>query len=93
MSKNSKDLSLGIERFIDGLGRLVIPKEMRDSLNFDNNQLVTVKLFKNHIQIEKSVTSCFFCGNIDDISFYKNHPICNHCLNDMLDKFKTITTE
>ncbi len=30
MKENIKDLSLGIERSIDDLGRVVLPKEMRD---------------------------------------------------------------
>ena len=84
MNNNSQ---LGIERFIDGLGRLVIPKEMRDTLNFDNGQLVSVKLFKDHIRIEKSSTTCFLCGNNHEIQYYKNHPICGDCLGDIASKF------
>lgn len=34
MKNNLKDLSLGIERNIDDLGRIVLPKEMRDKLKF-----------------------------------------------------------
>lgn len=34
MKDNLKDLSLGIERTIDDLGRIVLPKEMRDKLKF-----------------------------------------------------------
>ncbi|MGL4796896.1 MAG: MraZ N-terminal domain-containing protein [Paraclostridium sp.] len=81
--KNSKDLSLGVERAIDDLGRLVIPKEMRDKLKFDKNQLVTMKMFKNHIQIEKSGVNCIFCDSTENIQTYKGQPICEVCLKDI----------
>ena len=53
MKDSFKDLSLGIERTIDDLGRVVLPKEMRDKLQFKKNQAVNIKLFNNYIQIEK----------------------------------------
>ena len=50
MVKNtSKELSLGIERHIDDLGRIVIPKEMRNKLNFEKNEKLSISLFENHI--------------------------------------------
>ena len=38
-------LSIGIDRNIDELGRIVIPKEMRDKLNLKKYDLVNIKLF------------------------------------------------
>lgn len=87
MKDNSKDLSLGVERNIDDLGRLVLPKEMRDKLNFQKNQVVNIKLFENHIQIEKSINNCSFCGNQEDIISFKNFPMCRKCLNEIIEKF------
>ena len=53
MVKNiSKELSLGIERHIDDLERIVIPKEMRNKLNFEQNEVVSIKLFDDHIEIK-----------------------------------------
>ena len=48
MENKVKELK-GVERHIDNLGRLVIPKEMRDKLNFDTNELVDIK--KNRLKI------------------------------------------
>jgi transcriptional pleiotropic regulator of transition state genes len=87
MKNNSKDLSVGVERAIDNLGRLVLPKEMRNALNFQNNQVVNIKLFKNYIQIEKSAISCNFCDTQEDIVYYKDFPICKNCLNELIEKF------
>lgn len=87
MKNNSKDLSLGVERAIDDLGRLVLPKEMRDKLNFQKNQVVNIKLFKNYIQVEKRISNCNFCDSQEDIISFKNFPMCRKCLNEIIEKF------
>lgn len=87
MKNNQKDLTVGVNRNIDELGRIVLPKEMRDKLNLKNNKPVTIKLFKDYIQIEKAVTTCSFCGSEEDIQYYKELPICKICLKDIIQKF------
>ena len=73
MENKVKELK-GVERHIDNLGRLVIPKEMRDKLNFDTNELVDIKLVNDHIQVSKSRTRCLFCNS-------ENEYQCNDCIN------------
>lgn len=87
MTNKFKDLSLGTERIVDDLGRIVIPKGMRDKLKFKKNQKVNIKLFKNHIQIEKSELTCCFCNSEKDIEHYNNFPICSSCLKEIIEKF------
>lgn len=41
--------SSGLERHLDDLGRIVIPKEMRNKLNFEKNEKLSISLFENHI--------------------------------------------
>ena len=80
-------LAAGIERHIDDLGRIVIPKEMRDKLNFEKNELVSIKLFDNHIEISKSESRCLFCNTEENIKYYNNYSICASCLGDIINKF------
>lgn len=80
-------LSLGIERHIDDLGRIVIPKEMRDKLNFEKNQIVNIKLFGDHIEISKPECRCMFCNTMDNVVEYNNHTMCEACLKDIAEKF------
>ena len=87
MKSKFKDFSLGIERTIDDLGRVVIPKEMRSKLQFKKNQKVNIKLFKNYIQIEKSELTCYFCDSEKDIEHYNDFPICSSCLKEIIEKF------
>ena len=46
MTDKFKDLSLGTERSVDDLGRIVIPKGMRDKLKFKKNQKVNINYLK-----------------------------------------------
>ena len=43
---------LAITRKVDNLGRIVIPKEMRDKLKVKTNDVFLVKLEKKQITIE-----------------------------------------
>lgn len=87
MKEYYKDLSLGIERAVDDLGRIVLPKEMRDKLQFKKNQTVNIKLFNNYIQVEKSKSVCMFCNSEKNIEHYNNFPICNSCIKEIIKTF------
>ena len=87
MKKNSKDLTVGVNRNIDDLGRVVLHKEMRDKLNLKKNSPVSIKLFKDYIKIEKAITTCSFCSSEENIEYYKELPICKSCLNEIVEKF------
>lgn len=54
---------LGMSRKIDELGRIVIPKEVRDLLGFDSRTLVEIYLTDDgNIGMRKYAFSCFLCG-------------------------------
>ena len=86
MENPTKELK-GVERHIDPVGRLVIPKEMRDKLNFEVNELVDIRLVGDHIEVSKSKTRCLFCNSDNDIKYYKNYAMCKNCLDEMVEKF------
>ena len=86
MESKLKELK-GVERHIDPVGRLVIPKEMRDKLNFEVNELVDIRLVGDHIEVSKSKTRCLFCNGDNDIRFHKNYAMCKNCLDEMVEKF------
>ena len=87
MKDSTKDVSLGVERNIDSLGRIVLPKEMRNKLQFKENQAVNIKLFENYIQIQKSKVTCCFCGSTENLENYKGSTICMECLKEIIEKF------
>ena len=87
MKDSTKDVSIGVERNIDSLGRIVLPKEMRDKLQFKENQKVSIKFFKNYIQVEKASETCCFCENNENLENYKGSSICMECLKEIIYKF------
>ena len=73
--------SIGIIRNIDDLGRVVIPKEIRDSLGIE----VQVEIFVDGkcVVLKKHSTTCIFCGNDENIEEYKGEKICKECFNEI----------
>ena len=60
--------STGIVRGVDGLGRIVLPKELRTSMKLDNDA-------KLEIFVEGD-----FCGEVDDNAIqYAGYCICTSC--------------
>lgn len=55
--------STGIIRKVDELGRVVIPKEIRDMLNIVEKDLMEIFIDGDSIILRKYEESCIFCGN------------------------------
>ena len=55
--------STGIIRKVDELGRVVIPKEIRDMFNIIKKDLMEIFIDGDNIILRKYEESCIFCGN------------------------------
>ncbi len=75
--------STGIFRRIDTLGRFVLPKELRKSLDINQNDYLQIFLEGDTIILKKSQLSCVLCGNTDDLVDYRDKKICRNCLNEL----------
>ena len=73
----------GIIRPIDELGRIVLPMELRRSLDLNPKDGVEVFVEKDRIILKKHVPSCIFCGGTEELSVYKDKPVCASCLADL----------
>lgn len=74
--------STGIVRGIDGLGRIVLPKELRTSLKLDADSKLEIFVDKDTILLKKyhPAGACEFCGEIDaDVRMYQGTCICAAC--------------
>ncbi len=60
--------STGIVRGIDALGRIVLPKELRTSMQLDNDAKLEIFVDGDAIVLKKyrPTGSCDFCGEVDD---------------------------
>lgn len=75
--------STGIFRRIDSLGRFVLPKELRKSLDINQNDYLQIFLEGDVIVLKKSQMSCVLCGNSDDLSDYRDKKVCRACLAEL----------
>ena len=71
--------STGIVRKIDGLGRIVLPIELRRTLEIGDSDSLEIFIEDNTIILKKYQPACVFCGNAKDISTFKGRNICPAC--------------
>lgn len=64
---------------VDELGRVVINKEIRESLNWNYGDYLEIWNFDKFYILKKSYSKCIFCGNNENLSKYKGKPICQQC--------------
>lgn len=75
--------STGIVRKIDDLGRLVIPKELRKTMNINPKDPVEVFVEGEKIILKKYEPACVFCGSADDTFEYEGRMVCKECIDEM----------
>jgi transcriptional pleiotropic regulator of transition state genes len=76
--------STGIVRKVDELGRVVIPIELRRTLNIEEKDALEIYVDGDHIILKKYQPACIFCDDARDIQVYKGKNICKICLAEMV---------
>jgi transcriptional pleiotropic regulator of transition state genes len=72
--------STGMVRKVDELGRIVLPSEIRQSMDIKVRDALEIFTDEGRIVLQKYEPSCIFCTSIDNIVYYKNKRICGACL-------------
>ena len=75
--------SLGIVRKVDELGRIVLPIELRRTLNIDIKDSIEIYVDNSSIVLKKYEPTCLFCGEADNVVTYKDKNVCKSCLEEM----------
>lgn len=75
--------STGIVRKIDDLGRMVIPIELRKTMNINKKDPMEIFVEDDKIILKKYEPACIFCGSADDTFEYKGRTICSECMDKM----------
>lgn len=78
--------STGVVRRIDELGRIVLPIEIRRSLDINVKDPVEIFIDNEKIILQKYSPSCIFCGDADNIVFFNGKRICSSCLEEIKNK-------
>lgn len=74
--------STGIVRKVDELGRVVIPIELRRTLNIEEKDSLEIYVDGEHIILKKYEPACIFCQNAKDVIQYKGKNICPACMEE-----------
>ncbi|MFW5962349.1 MAG: AbrB/MazE/SpoVT family DNA-binding domain-containing protein [bacterium] len=77
--------STGIVRKIDDLGRVVIPKELRRTMNIDKKDPMEVFVEGNKIILSKYEPACIFCGEANNTIEFTGKTVCQNCVDKMSD--------
>lgn len=75
--------STGIVRKVDNLGRIVIPIELRRTLDIEIKDALEIYVEGEQIILKKYEPACIFCGNARDTVNYKGKNICKKCLAEL----------
>jgi transcriptional pleiotropic regulator of transition state genes len=73
----------GIVRKVDELGRIVLPIELRRTLDLDIKDPVEIFVDGEKIILKKYLPACVFCGNSDQTIYFKGKLVCNTCKSEI----------
>lgn len=89
MSNGDEKLkSTGITRQVDSLGRVVLPKELRNVMDIRMDDPVEVFVDDDRIILRKFMRNCIFCGDGSDVQFYRDIAVCRKCAEDLSKKVR-----
>jgi transcriptional pleiotropic regulator of transition state genes len=87
MSGGDKKMkSTGIVRKVDELGRVVIPIELRRTLDIEVKDALEIYVDGEHIILKKYQPACIFCEDAKDVEVYKGKNVCRNCLAELAKK-------
>ncbi len=73
----------GIVRPVDALGRIVLPIELRRTLDITTEDSLEIFTDGQSIVLKKYQPSCVFCGEADNVTMVKGKYICKDCLKEL----------
>ncbi len=76
----------GIVRRLDELGRIVLPIELRRTLNLAEKDAVEIFVDGENVILHKQQKGCFFCGDAKVLIEFKGRNICHRCAKAIAEK-------
>ncbi len=72
--------STGIIRRVDDLGRIVLPIELRRTLDIAERDELEIFMESDRIVLQKYEPACIFCGSARNITAFSRKNICGECV-------------
>ena len=73
----------GIVRKVDELGRIVLPIEMRRTLDIAEKDSLEIYVDGSSVILKKYNPSCVFCDNSKNVTVFKGKNVCPKCLKEL----------
>ena len=78
--------STGIVRRVDELGRIVLPIELRRTLDITERDSLEIYVDGSSIILKKYQPACIFCDDAKDVVSYRGKNICAKCLKELKER-------
>lgn len=75
--------STGVVRQLDTLGRIVLPIELRRTMDIGVKDMLEIFVEDDSIILKKYHPSCVFCSDARDVVPYKGKLVCKNCLAEL----------
>lgn len=75
--------STGIVRKLDEMGRVVLPMELRRTLEIEEKDALEIFVDGNMVLLKKYQPACIFCGSARNVQNYKGKNICPDCMKEL----------
>lgn len=76
--------STGITRKVDELGRIVLPIELRRTLDIEEKTELEIFVEGNSIILRKYGQTCTFCDGVKNLTAFKGGNICGSCMREII---------
>ena len=73
----------GMIRQLDALGRVVLPIELRRTLDINTRDMLEILVEGNSVILHKYEPNCLLCGSGSGLTPYKDKQICKRCLSEL----------
>ena len=77
----------GVVRQVDGLGRIVLPKELRKMMDINEKDSLEIFTDGDSVVLRKYVPACVFCGDASDVVYFNGKRVCRKCLDALKTSF------
>ncbi len=72
--------STGIVRSLDNMGRLVLPIELRKTLQIKERDPIEIFTEGNTIVLRKYAPCCTFCQSSENLVSFRGQNVCSKCI-------------
>ncbi len=76
----------GIVRKVDELGRIVLPVELRRTMDIVEKDALEIYVDGNSIVLRKYRPSCIFCDSTKDVRTFRGRNVCPRCLRELRER-------